>query len=173
MSAARAEHAPAGLCGCERPCSRFLSNGNVSWYHTVNIQSLIHRPGTLTRPRHTIFVRRAAPFLPWKWLTWGGCEIFSALFKPLGEREQSVALNGSVVCRFPWHDQVMCTSPIWCRCTSAVNTLWLRCTPPGELCLGAHARASLISQVSTSFPSQRSSRCNLGGEHWLRVAGTS
>ena len=57
-------YASAGLCGCARPCSRCLSNGNVPWYHTVDMQSLIHRPGTLTRPRHTIFVRRAAPFLP-------------------------------------------------------------------------------------------------------------
>ena len=59
-------YASAGLCGCARPCSRCLSNGNVPWYHTVDIQSLIHQPGTLTRPRHTIFVRRAAPFLPLK-----------------------------------------------------------------------------------------------------------
>ena len=61
-----AEHASDSLCACARPCSRCLSNGNVPWYHTVDIQSLIHRPGTLTRPRHTIFVRRAAPFLPCK-----------------------------------------------------------------------------------------------------------
>ena len=59
-----AEHASDNLCGGARPYSRCLSNGNVPWYHTVNIPSLIHRPGTLTRPRHTIFARRAAPFFP-------------------------------------------------------------------------------------------------------------
>ena len=36
--------------------SRCISNGSVSWYHTVDIQLLIHRPGTLTRLRPTIFV---------------------------------------------------------------------------------------------------------------------
>ena len=61
-----AEHASDNLCGCARPYSRCLSNGNVPWYHTVDIPSLIHRPGTLTRPRHTIFVRRAAPFFALK-----------------------------------------------------------------------------------------------------------
>ena len=59
-----AEHASDNLCGCARPYSRCLSNGNAPWYHTVDIPSLIHRPGTFTRPRHTIFVRRAALFLP-------------------------------------------------------------------------------------------------------------
>ena len=49
MSGARAEHASAVLCGCARPCSRCLSNGNVPWYHTVDIQSLIYRPGPATR----------------------------------------------------------------------------------------------------------------------------
>ena len=52
-----AEHTSDSLCACERLCSRCISNGNVSWYHTVDILSLNHRPGTLTRPRHSIFVR--------------------------------------------------------------------------------------------------------------------
>jgi hypothetical protein len=46
-----------GGCGCGAPPRNCCcSNGNVSRYHTAAIPSLNHRPGTLTRPRHSIFV---------------------------------------------------------------------------------------------------------------------
>ena len=57
-----AEHAADSLCACVRPCSRCLSNGNVPWYHTVDIQSLIHRPGIrLPGPVTRYSCRASAP----------------------------------------------------------------------------------------------------------------
>ena len=58
-----AEHASDNLCGCARPYSRCLSNGNVPWYHTVDIPSLIHRPGfAYPAPSHDIRSSRGAIF---------------------------------------------------------------------------------------------------------------